>query len=239
MIGAPVFDHPDRFDPAPHPPGRHHRHGAERPDLPRRRWHSRVAQPGRQRLERAGGHPGTAAGRAFHDIQIADLFGRGTPCLVWSSRLPGETEPPLRYVDLMGGRKPHLMTRYLNNMGKETGLEYRASTDRLPARPGRRPRVGDAAAVSCPGRRPGRRSSSTSAARRRVSKLHLPPRLLGSGRARVPRLRAGRPSGQRGLRNLVRDHAGRPARRRAEQFQAPMLTRTWYHVGAFEDRTGC
>jgi RHS repeat-associated protein len=57
-----------------------------------------------------------------------DLLGTGTACLVWSSPLPGEAAAPLRYVDLMGGQKPHLMIRSRNNLGAETRLRYAPST---------------------------------------------------------------------------------------------------------------
>ncbi|HEV8325327.1 MAG TPA: SpvB/TcaC N-terminal domain-containing protein, partial [Myxococcota bacterium] len=61
-------------------------------------------------------------------VQVADLLGNGTACLVWSSSLPGDAAAPLRYVDLMGGQKPHLMTRARNNLGAETRLRYAPST---------------------------------------------------------------------------------------------------------------
>ncbi len=61
-------------------------------------------------------------------VQVTDLLGTGTACLVWSSPLPDEGAAPLRYVDLMGGRKPHLMVLVRNNLGAETRLSYAPST---------------------------------------------------------------------------------------------------------------
>lgn len=61
-------------------------------------------------------------------IQVADLLGNGTACLVWSSSLPGDTRRQMRYVDLMGGKKPHLLIRTVNNLGAETCVEYAPST---------------------------------------------------------------------------------------------------------------
>ena len=61
-------------------------------------------------------------------IAIVDLLGNGTSCLVWSSPLPQDAHSPLRYIDLMGGQKPHVMQQYINNLGKETTLEYKPST---------------------------------------------------------------------------------------------------------------
>lgn len=73
-------------------------------------------------------------------ITVMDLLGAGTSCLVWSSPLPGDTGTRLRYVDLMGGVKPHLLTRVVNNLGAETTLTWAPSTrfyleDRNAGRP--------------------------------------------------------------------------------------------------------
>ncbi len=78
-----------------------------------------------------------------HDVAsvtVMDLLGAGTSCLVWSSPLPGDTGTRLRYVDLMGGIKPHLLTRVANNLGAETTLTWAPSTrfyleDRNAGRP--------------------------------------------------------------------------------------------------------
>ena len=61
-------------------------------------------------------------------IVPADLLGNGTACLVWSSPLPGDAQQPMRYVNLMGGQKPHLLVRTVNNLGAETRVQYAPST---------------------------------------------------------------------------------------------------------------
>lgn len=61
-------------------------------------------------------------------VQVLDLMGNGTACLVWSSPLPAHATAPLLYVDLMGGSKPHLMIRSRNNLGAETRVRYAPST---------------------------------------------------------------------------------------------------------------
>ncbi len=61
-------------------------------------------------------------------VTTADLLGNGTTCLVWSSALPADAHAPLRYVDLMGGQKPHLLIKAANNLGAETHIEYASST---------------------------------------------------------------------------------------------------------------
>lgn len=61
-------------------------------------------------------------------VSTLDLLGNGTACLVWSSPLPSEAGRPLRYVDLMGGEKPHLLVQVRNNLGAETHVKYAPST---------------------------------------------------------------------------------------------------------------
>ncbi len=61
-------------------------------------------------------------------VMTADLLGNGTACLVWSSPLPADARRPLRYVDLMGRTKPHLLIKTVNNLGAETQVHYAPST---------------------------------------------------------------------------------------------------------------
>lgn len=74
------------------------------------------------------------------NIVPMDLLGNGTACLVWSSTLPGDSRQPLRYVNLMGRQKPHLLVRSVNNLGAETRVHYAPSgkfylQDRLAGKP--------------------------------------------------------------------------------------------------------
>jgi len=69
-----------------------------------------------------------------------DLLGNGTACLLWSSPLPGNAVQPMRYIDLMGGQKPHLLVHSINNLGAETHVQYAPSTkfyvaDKLAGKP--------------------------------------------------------------------------------------------------------
>ncbi|HZS41266.1 MAG TPA: SpvB/TcaC N-terminal domain-containing protein, partial [Polyangia bacterium] len=59
---------------------------------------------------------------------VVDLLGTGTACLVWSSPAPARDRRPIAYVDLMGGRKPNLLTSIDNNLGAETKIHYAPST---------------------------------------------------------------------------------------------------------------
>ena len=61
-------------------------------------------------------------------VNALDLLGSGTACLVWSSALPGNARRPMRYLDLMGGKKPHLLEKVANNLGAETTVQYAPST---------------------------------------------------------------------------------------------------------------
>jgi len=61
-------------------------------------------------------------------LDSTDLFGNGTACLVWSSAQAADARRPMRYVDLMGGRKPHLLVGTVNNLGAETRITYASST---------------------------------------------------------------------------------------------------------------
>lgn len=128
MGSAPYFDHDDQFDP------RRIRladiDGSGPTDL---------LYLGRQGVQlyvnRSGNHWSERKTIEFplatHNldaVQVADLLGNGTACLVWNSHLPADQAQPVRYIDLMGGMKPHLLIETRNNLGAKTELEYRPST---------------------------------------------------------------------------------------------------------------
>jgi RHS repeat-associated protein len=140
MRSAPTFDHPQSFDPGL----------VELAD---------VSGTGAMDLLYLGHGGFTAwinlAGNAWSEAQpidpfpgteppnrvsVIDLLGNGTASLVWSSELPANAPAPLRYVDLMGGRKPYVLSGLRNNLGKETRIEYKSSShyallDRREGRP--------------------------------------------------------------------------------------------------------
>jgi RHS repeat-associated protein len=89
-------------------------------------------------------HPPTAPAFPRIDsgtsVTVVDLLGNGTACLVWSSPMAGEARRPMRYIDLMGGQKPHLLIKTVNNLGAETSVSYAPSTkfyleDKLAGKP--------------------------------------------------------------------------------------------------------
>ena len=59
------------------------------------------------------------------DVAVLDFLGHGTACIVYSTALG---QQPVWYIDIMGSRKPHLLTGYKNNCGREFTIEYKSST---------------------------------------------------------------------------------------------------------------
>ncbi|WP_254885408.1 SpvB/TcaC N-terminal domain-containing protein [Streptomyces sp. NA02950] len=129
MDGAPWFDEPDHFDP------RRIRladtDGSGTTDL---------IYLHRSSVRLYANHSGNAwapphelpvsfpRADSVSQVSVVDLLGSGTACLVWSSPLPGDSGRQVRYVDLMGGRKPHLLVEVRNNLGAETHVAYAPST---------------------------------------------------------------------------------------------------------------
>ncbi|KAF3356036.1 hypothetical protein VdG1_06774 [Verticillium dahliae VDG1] len=60
-------------------------------------------------------------------VSVADLLGNGTACLAWSTSLPANRQS-IQYIDFTKGRKPHLLNRFVNNLGAETVIRYAPST---------------------------------------------------------------------------------------------------------------
>jgi RHS repeat-associated protein len=140
MDDAPWFDAPDRFD-----PGRLRFadvDGSGPTDLlyladDGVRIHANHSGNGWAPHVLVEGFPELSRGSSTH---VLDALGNGTACVVWSSSLPGDSRRQMRYVDLMGGQKPHLLTRIANNLGAETRIDYAPSTrfaleDHLAGRP--------------------------------------------------------------------------------------------------------
>ena len=64
----------------------------------------------------------------LRNVSVVDFLGEGTACIVWSSQAPGDAGRPLKYINLMAGKKPYLMMGFENGMGKEVSLSYKPST---------------------------------------------------------------------------------------------------------------
>jgi hypothetical protein len=61
------------------------------------------------------------------DVSVLDLLGIGTTCLVWSSPKPHSGSSHMRYIELMDGKKPHLLLSQKNNLGAEMHISYAPS----------------------------------------------------------------------------------------------------------------
>lgn len=141
MDGAPLFDHPGAFNPA----------RLRLADIDGSGT-ADIVYLGREQFRcwknlggnRFGATPFVIdAVPGLHDqaqVSVMDLLGDGVACIVWSSGQAQDADGPLKYIDLMRGRKPHLLTGYRNNLGKEVRLDYTPSTrfyleDRAAGRP--------------------------------------------------------------------------------------------------------
>ncbi len=166
-------------------------------------------------------------------ITVTDLLGNGVACIVWSSPLPKDAEKPLKYIDLMGSKKPHIMVSHKNNLGKEVSLEYTPSTkfyieDKLAGKPW-------------------------------ITKLHFPVHCISKTET-VDKISGWRFVSSYKYRHGYYDHAEREFRgfgmveqTDAEHFenwekgnssnvveeelhQEPVVSKTWFHTGAFLSR---
>jgi len=129
MDNAPVFDHPDRFDP------RNLRladiDGSGTTDIVYlgkndfRAWMNLNGNGWSVRPEVISPFPEI---NDLSDVDVLDFLGTGTASIVYSSSLPQKQPYPMQYIDLMGSKKPHLLVSYQNNCGKEVSLEFKPST---------------------------------------------------------------------------------------------------------------
>ncbi len=128
MSNAPVFDHPDLYNPLYLQLTDVSGTGA--PDLVYlggntfKVWIN-LAGNGFSESHEIATLPGMDA---YSKVALLDFLGNGTGCIVWSSPLPQNSYAPMRYIDLMGGKKPYLMRSYSNGMGKTVDVTYKSST---------------------------------------------------------------------------------------------------------------
>lgn len=164
------------------------------------------------------------------EVDVTDLLGNGVSCITWND--PKEEQAPLKYIDLMNGKKPHVLTGFSNNMGKEVEMEYRPSTSYY--------------------------LEDKAAGRPWITKLHFPVQCVN--RTTTKDLITGvQFSSHYRYRHGYFDHEenefrgfGMVEQTDTEKFehwiksgasniverdlhQDPVLTRTWFHTGAFEE----
>ena len=235
MGNAPEFDHPDVFNPR-------HLHLADVSGT----GTTDIIYVGKNKFKAFINLSGNAWSDA-HEIEpffpidrnsklsVIDLLGTGTSCIVWSSDLPVYANAPMRYIDLMDSKKPHVLKKYVNNMGKETTLEYKSSTwfylkDKLEGNPW-------------------------------ITKLPFPVQVV-SKLILEEKITDVRFTGEYRYHHGYYDHHEREFRgfgmveqtdsehyavwsrnnathqleKSEEHYQSPVLTKTWFHTGAFLDR---
>ncbi len=166
-------------------------------------------------------------------ISVMDLLGTGTACVVWSTSLPGHKDHCVRYIDLMASQKPHLLKSYKNGFGKTTNFEYTPSTqfylaDKANGEPW-------------------------------ITKLHFPVHCLSKVES-IDHISGARFASSYSYHHGYYDHADREFRGfgRVDQIdtedfehfvksgasnvqervlhQSPVLTKTWFHNGAYLDQ---
>ena len=235
MANAPIFDHPDAFNPQ-------YLHLAD------------VSGTGATDIIYLGKNTFKAfinlSGNAWSDaheiepflpmgsnarLSVLDLLGTGTSCIVWSSDLPSHTNAPMRYIDLMDSKKPHVLIHYKNNMGKETSMEYKSSThfylkDKLADNPWitKLPFPVQVVHKSIVEEKITDVRFSSSYSYHHGYYDHTEREFRGFGRVE-----------QRDTEhyaNWRRDVATDQLERDETHFQPPVLTKTWFHTGAFLDR---
>ncbi len=128
MDFSPVFDTPDMFNPAYIHLGDISGTGAsDLLYLGQNKFRAWLNQSGNAWSEEQEIDPFPTT-ELPNQLSVTNFLGNGTACLVWSSPLPRYSATPMQYVDLMGGKKPYLLSGYKNQSGKEVTLEYKSST---------------------------------------------------------------------------------------------------------------
>lgn len=176
--------------------------------------------------------PGVTTGT---HVEVADILGTGTACLVWSSSLPEHQQRPMKYIDLMEPAedkplgKPYLLIGADNGMGKTESWRYAPSTkfyleDRKAGRPW-------------------------------VTKLHFPVYVVDQAEVVDQISKTKRVNTYRYHHGyfdpLEREFRGfgmveqldsetyetfleqQPDTEQEAHFQPPILTKTWFHTGAY------
>ena len=192
------------------------------------RWCPGMFQPMRKFLGRAsadrlishGGRPQQRAGFGFARQRYSVSSTSPSP-------LTAESQTPLRYIDLMGGNKPHLMVHVRNNLGAETHIRYAASTyfyvqDKLSGRPWVTLLPHVVHVVH-------RTETFDFIGRSRfVSKIRRSPRILRWNRARVSRLWHCRAMGHRIALERFRFSQGGGFQLGRRWWSPPTHTRGWF-----------
>jgi len=167
-------------------------------------------------------------------LSVIDLLGTGTSCIVWSSDLPAYASAPMRYIDLMDSRKPHVLKKYVNNFGKETTLEYKTSTffylkDKLEGKPWITKLPFPVQVVSKTIVEDKVTDVRFTAEYHYHHGYYDHPEREFRGFGMVEQLDT------KEYETWAKNNAGNQLEKSQVLYQAPMLTKTWFHTGAFLD----
>lgn len=235
MGNAPIFDFPDQFNPKYLQLADISGTGA-----------TDIIYLGKSKFNAYINLTGNAWGRA-HEIEpffpidsnsqvsVIDLLGTGTSCIVWSSDLPAENNFPMRYMDLMDSKKPHILKKHINNLGKETTLEYKSSTyfflkDKLESRPWITKLPFPLQVIS------------KSIVEDKITDVRFTTEYKYHHGCYDHREREFRGFGMveqldtEEYENWSANNEGNQLEKSEELYQAPTLTKTWFHTGAFLDK---
>ena len=238
MDNAPWFDHPDQFD------QRRIRladiDGSGTTDiiyLHRDGVRLYFNQSGNSWSAAAAPARTSRASTTSSSVMAADLLGNGTACLVWSSPLPGDARRPMRYVDLMGGQKPHLLVKIGQQPRRRDPRPVRAVDQVLPAGQARRASRGSPGCRSRCTWSSASRPTTTSAA---TASSPATPTTTATSTATSASSAASAWSSSGTPRSSPR--SARAARCPtatnvdAASHVPPVLTRTWFHTGVYLGR---
>ncbi|MGW0231444.1 SpvB/TcaC N-terminal domain-containing protein [Actinopolymorpha singaporensis] len=170
-------------------------------------------------------------------VQVVDLLGTGTACLVWSSPAAVDAPSPIRYVELMRDGKPHLLVETVNNLGARTRVGYVPSTRFLVE--DRRAGHDWATRLPFPVHVVARTEQVDLVSRTRfTSKYSYAHGYFDSeerefrGFARVTQQDT--EAFEDYVAGTLHEDAGQDLA--PEVYQAPVTTRTWFHTGAYLER---
>ncbi|WP_372950606.1 SpvB/TcaC N-terminal domain-containing protein [Mariniphaga sp.] len=168
-------------------------------------------------------------------LSVTDLLGTGTSCIVWSSDLPAYANAPMQYIDLMDSKKPHVLVHYKNNFGNETTIQYKSSThyylkDKKKGKPWITKLPFPVQVVS------------KLVVEEKITDVHFSskyqyhhgyydhPEREFRGFGMVEQ------TDSEHYAEWVRNNATNQLEKAEELFQKPVLTKTWFHTGAFLDK---
>jgi RHS repeat-associated protein len=168
--------------------------------------------------------PGTPTVADPDNVRAADLLGTGVAGVLWGADLSSPWQRPMYFLDFTGGGKPYLLTEVDNNRGATTHVEYAPSTTFL---------VQDEANAAT------RWRTSLPFPVQVVRRIRVDDRLSGASRSIERRYRHGLwDDRDREFRGFARVEELDVETTVTGPSPPPVLTRTWFHLGAVPTPSG-